>query len=64
MRLDLDEIIDSMVSAIEEIPRNDLAFLFATGKSELEIRNQIALKWHREKKFGEDRKSTRLNSSH
>ena len=53
MRLDLDEIIDSMVSAIEEIPRNDLAFLFATGKSELEIRNQIALKWHREKKFGE-----------
>lgn len=53
MRLDLDEVVDSMVSAIEEIPRDDLAYLFATGKSELEIRNQIALKWHREKLFGD-----------
>jgi hypothetical protein len=53
MRLDIDEIIDSMVSAIGEIPINDLAYLFASGKSELEIRNQIALKWHRENLFGE-----------
>ena len=53
MTFDLDEIIDSMVSAIDEIPKDDLAYLFATGKSELEIRNQIALKWHREKLFGD-----------
>ena len=53
MRLDIDEIIESMVSAIGEIPINDLAYLFASGKSELEIRNQIALKWHRENLFGE-----------
>lgn len=53
MSFDLDEIIDSMVNAIDEIPKDDLAYLFATGKSELEIRNQIALKWHREQLFGD-----------
>ena len=49
MKFNLDEIIDSMVDAIKEIPVNDLAYLFATGKSELEFRNQVALKWHRER---------------
>lgn len=36
-----------MLIALSEIDPDDLAYLFATGKSELEIRNQIALYMHR-----------------
>ena len=45
--IDADEMMKLMVEAIEEIDPDDLAYLFATGKSELEIRNQIALHMHR-----------------
>jgi len=41
--IDLDSMMNLMVAAISEIDPDDLAFLFATGKSELEVRNQIAL---------------------
>ena len=45
--IDSDDMIKLMVEAIQEIDPDDLAYLFATGKSELEIRNQIALHMHR-----------------
>jgi len=45
--IDADDMMTLMVEAIEEIDPGDLAYLFATGKSELEIRNQIALHMHR-----------------
>ena len=45
--IDADDMMTLMVEAIEEIDPDDLAYLFATGKSELEIRNQIALHMHR-----------------
>ena len=45
--IDADDMMKLMVEAIEEIHPDDLAYLFATGKSELEIRNQIALHMHR-----------------
>jgi len=45
--ISLDSMMDLMLAAISEINPDDLAFLFATGKSELEIRNQIALQLHR-----------------
>jgi hypothetical protein len=45
--IDADDMMKLMIEAIEEIDPDDLAYLFATGKSELEIRNQIALHMHR-----------------
>lgn len=42
-----DELMQFCLGAIHEIKPADLAYLFATGKSELEIRNQIALAMHR-----------------
>lgn len=45
--IDPDSMMSLMTNAISEISADDLAFLFATGKSELEIRNQIALYMHR-----------------
>jgi hypothetical protein len=45
--IDPDSLMKIMVDAISEIAPDDLAYLFATGKSELEIRNQIALYLHR-----------------
>ena len=45
--INLESMMNLMVSAIGEINPDDLAFLFATGKSELEIRNQIALNLNR-----------------
>ena len=42
-----DDLMSLCIQAIHEIDPDDLAFLFATGKSELEIRNQIALHMHR-----------------
>lgn len=45
--IDPDPLMKIMVEAISEIAPDDLAYLFATGKSELEIRNQIALYLHR-----------------
>jgi hypothetical protein len=46
-RYDLDGLMKSCENAIQEINPDDLAFLLATGKSELEIRNQIALHLNR-----------------
>jgi hypothetical protein len=40
-------ICQAMVAALNNVTPSDLAYLFATGKSELEIRNQIALHMHR-----------------
>ena len=37
--------------ALAELNQEDMAFLFASGKSELEIRNQIALHLNRELKY-------------
>lgn len=45
--IDPDAMMSLMMSAINEIDPDDLAFLFASGKSELEIRNQIGLHLHR-----------------
>jgi len=45
--IDPDSLMDLMIQAIGEIHPDDLAFLFATGKSELEIRNAIALHMHK-----------------
>jgi hypothetical protein len=45
--IDADEFMTLMMEAVETINPDDLAYLFATGKSELEIRNQIALYLHR-----------------
>ena len=45
--IDPDAMMSLMMSAINEINPDDLAFLFASGKSELEIRNQIGLYLHR-----------------
>ena len=45
--IDADDMMQLMLEAIAEIAPDDLAYLFATGKSELEIRNQIALYMHR-----------------
>jgi hypothetical protein len=47
LQIDSDSLMSSMMSAINQIDPNDLAFLFASGKSELEIRNQIGLHLHR-----------------
>jgi hypothetical protein len=47
LQIDPDSLMSSMMSAINQIDPNDLAFLFASGKSELEIRNQIGLHLHR-----------------
>jgi hypothetical protein len=47
LQIDPDSLMSSMMSAINEIDPDDLAFLFASGKSELEIRNQIGLHLHR-----------------
>ncbi len=47
LKIDSDSLMSSMMSAINEIDPDDLAFLFASGKSELEIRNQIGLHLHR-----------------
>jgi hypothetical protein len=44
---DSGSLMKVMLEAISEISPDDLAYLFATGKSELEIRNQIALYLHR-----------------
>lgn len=48
-RNDQDQLMQTFVDAIESIHPDDLAFLFATGKSELEIRTQIALHLNRNK---------------
>jgi hypothetical protein len=45
--INLESMMNLMLAAISEIDPDDLAFLFATGKSELEIRNQIALRLNR-----------------
>jgi hypothetical protein len=45
--IDADDLMQLMVEAIGEIKPDDLAYLFATGKSELEIRNAIALHMHK-----------------
>jgi hypothetical protein len=45
--IDPDSMMSLMLAALSEIDPNDLAYLFATGKSELEIRNQVALHMHR-----------------
>lgn len=42
-----DQLMRFCLDAIHEIRPDDLAYLFATGKSELEIRNQIAMAMHR-----------------
>jgi hypothetical protein len=42
-----DDLMQLMLEAIGKIDPDDLAYLFATGKSELEIRNAIALHMHR-----------------
>jgi hypothetical protein len=47
LQIDPDSLMSSMISAINEINPDDLAFLFASGKSELEVRNQIGLYLHR-----------------
>lgn len=43
----LDQMRGLISHALRELEQSDLAFLFASGKSELEIRNQIALHMHR-----------------
>lgn len=46
-RNDQDELMAHFLDGIHKIEPDDLAFLFATGKSELEIRTQIALHLNR-----------------
>jgi hypothetical protein len=46
-QVDPDSMMTIMMSAIKQINPDDLAFLFASGKSELELRNQIGLHLHR-----------------
>ncbi len=53
LQIDPDSLMSSMMSAINEINPDDLAFLFASGKSELEIRNQIGLHLHRNVQSGQ-----------
>lgn len=50
---DIDSLMQACMDAIHEIHADDLAFLFATGKSELEIRTQIALYLNRHREFDE-----------
>lgn len=45
--IDPDSMMSLIMVALSEMDQDDLAYLFATGKSELEIRNQIALHLHR-----------------
>jgi len=45
--INAEDLMQLMLEAISEIDPDDLAYLFATGKSELEIRNAIALYMHR-----------------
>jgi len=44
---DIDSVMTTFERAIAEVDPDDLAFLFATGKSELEIRDQIAMHLNR-----------------
>lgn len=53
VNVDPDDLIKLCMKAIHEIHPDDLAYLFATGKSELEIRNQIALYMHRNRGMGQ-----------
>lgn len=46
-RDDHDELMRHFIDGIHTIAPDDLAFLFATGKSELEIRTQIAMHLNR-----------------
>ncbi len=46
-RHDQDELMMHFLDGIHKLDPDDLAFLFATGKSELEIRTQIALHLNR-----------------
>lgn len=52
-RYDQDSLMSIFEHAIAQIDPEDLAFLFATGKSELEIRTQIALHLNRIKGFNQ-----------
>ena len=47
VNINVEDLMSLCLKAIHEIAPDDLAYLFATGKSELEIRNQIALYMHR-----------------
>ena len=49
MRMNTKKLMDTMRMASRQMPSKDLAYLFATGKSELEFRNQIALHLHKVK---------------
>jgi hypothetical protein len=46
---DPDNMMEVFMDAIHQMDLDDLAFLFATGKCELEIRNQIAIHLNRTK---------------
>ncbi len=50
---DADSVMSIFQDAIHYMNADDLAFLFATGKSELELRTQIALHLNREKDFNQ-----------
>ena len=50
---DADSVMSHFQDAIHFMHADDLAFLLATGKSELEIRTQIALHLNREKDFNQ-----------
>jgi len=47
MRMNTKKLMDTMHMASMQMSSKDLAYLFATGKSELEFRNQIALHLHK-----------------
>ena len=44
--MDINELMEVFLESTKQIQPDDLAYLFATGKSELEIRNQLALHLH------------------
>ena len=52
-RDDQDALMQHFLDGIHTIEPDDLAFLFATGKSELEIRTQIAMHLNRNKGFNQ-----------
>lgn len=51
--MNIDQLIESIRISSKRISPDDLAYLFATGKSELEFRNLIALQMHDSKKSSE-----------
>ena len=42
-----ESVCDMMVEALAHVHRDDLAYLFATGKNELYLRDHLAAHMHR-----------------